>query len=251
MEKVASFWRPFRLLGDGQHRGQIASQLDPELRSLAAMARVTRRRLRHQDDRINQSAERVRGLQATVLAMKGTGELFDLRAVEVGHARVEQRRRFVGGFDMVLKFVASRREPQHLFLPLAGRHNIVEHQVQQLLAPRFDLAQLAFRAGEAARCSLRRRGARSAAPLRSVLQRDTEPPGAIIAPSLNAGEGRHRAMLNMVNAAGLAEDQCLRCGLDPRTAPLADRRRRGRLGAGRPADARARADESAADHHRR
>jgi len=30
-EKVARFWRPFPLLGSSQHRGQIPSQLDPEL----------------------------------------------------------------------------------------------------------------------------------------------------------------------------------------------------------------------------
>lgn len=30
-EKVARFWRPFRLLGSSQHRGQISSQLDPQL----------------------------------------------------------------------------------------------------------------------------------------------------------------------------------------------------------------------------
>jgi len=30
-EKVARFWRPFRLLGSSQHSGQIASQLDSEL----------------------------------------------------------------------------------------------------------------------------------------------------------------------------------------------------------------------------
>jgi len=45
-EKVARFGRPFRLLGSSQHRGQIPSQLDPELALL-----------RSQDDRFNQSTE--------------------------------------------------------------------------------------------------------------------------------------------------------------------------------------------------
>src|SRR5262245_18040325 len=30
-QKVARSWRPFRLLGSSQHRGQIPSQVDPEL----------------------------------------------------------------------------------------------------------------------------------------------------------------------------------------------------------------------------
>jgi hypothetical protein len=29
-DEVARFWRPFRLLGSSQHRGSVASQLDPE-----------------------------------------------------------------------------------------------------------------------------------------------------------------------------------------------------------------------------
>jgi hypothetical protein len=47
-EKVARFWRPFRLLGSSQHRGQVSSQLDPKLALI-----------RNQDDRIDQPTEHI------------------------------------------------------------------------------------------------------------------------------------------------------------------------------------------------
>src|SRR2546426_10703473 len=95
-EKVASFWRPSRFLGGSQHRGQVASQLDPELALL-----------RYQDNRVNQSTEHLRGLRAGVFALERFRELLDLRAVEVGHARVKQRWRLVGGFDLRFEHVPT------------------------------------------------------------------------------------------------------------------------------------------------
>src|SRR5262245_2207415 len=44
--EVATFWRPRCFLGGSQHRGQIASQLDPELALV-----------RYQDDRIDKPSE--------------------------------------------------------------------------------------------------------------------------------------------------------------------------------------------------
>jgi hypothetical protein len=86
-EKVARFWRPSCFLGGSQHRGQVASQLDPELAPL-----------RRQDNRVNQSTERFRGFCACVFALECRGEFLDLRPVEVGHTGVKERRRLVGGF---------------------------------------------------------------------------------------------------------------------------------------------------------
>jgi hypothetical protein len=77
------------LLGDGQHCGQISSQLDPELALL-----------RHQDNRINEPTESVRGFQTAAVGLKRGGELFDLRSVEVGHARMQKRWRFVCRRDL-------------------------------------------------------------------------------------------------------------------------------------------------------
>src|SRR5579872_788966 len=57
-EKVARFWRPSRVLGDGQHRGQVASQLDPELALV-----------RRQDDRFNEPSERQRLPRAAITAI--------------------------------------------------------------------------------------------------------------------------------------------------------------------------------------
>jgi len=151
--KVASLWRPFRLLGDGQHRGQIASQLDPEpwpaeVRVLAS-ARRRLALLRSQDDRINQSPARLGRFQAAVLPLERPRALFDLRLVEVGHARMQQRRWLVGRLDRLLQLVSARRQAEHLVLPLAGRHHIVQHQVEQLPATHLDFAQLALRGVEA------------------------------------------------------------------------------------------------------
>ena len=56
-EEVARFWRPFRLLGSSQHRGQIPSQLNPELALL-----------RRQDNRIDQPTQNLSGFPARVLA---------------------------------------------------------------------------------------------------------------------------------------------------------------------------------------
>jgi hypothetical protein len=72
-EKVARFWRPFRLLGSSQHRCQTPSKLDPELALL-----------RHQDNRFNQPTERFRGFYACVVALVRRGELLNFRPVEVG-----------------------------------------------------------------------------------------------------------------------------------------------------------------------
>ena len=54
-EEVARFWRPFRLLGSSQHRGQIPSQLNMEPAGL-----------RHQDDRIDQPTQNLSGFPARV-----------------------------------------------------------------------------------------------------------------------------------------------------------------------------------------
>jgi hypothetical protein len=95
-EEVARFWRPYRFLGGSQHRGQIPSQLDPELALL-----------RSQDNRIDQSTEHLGGFQAGVLALEGSGELLDLRAIEVGHARVKEGRRFVRDLELSLEFLSA------------------------------------------------------------------------------------------------------------------------------------------------
>jgi uncharacterized protein len=85
------FLATFSLLGGSQHRGQIPSQLDPQL----AVPRG-------QDNRINEPTEALRGLQAGVLALERCGQFLDLRPVEVGHARVQERRRLVGGVELRL-----------------------------------------------------------------------------------------------------------------------------------------------------
>jgi hypothetical protein len=94
-EKIASFRRSFCFLGDGQHRGQIPSQLDPELALL-----------RSQDNRLNQPTERFRGFQAAAVGLERGGELFDLRPVEVGHARVQERRRLSRRLQLLFEFIA-------------------------------------------------------------------------------------------------------------------------------------------------
>jgi hypothetical protein len=130
-EKIASFWRSFCFLGGGQHCGQIPSQLDPKLAFL-----------RSQDNRLDEPTERFRGFQAGAVGLERSGELFDLCPVEVGHARVQEGRRFVAGLDLVLKLVPARGQAEHFFLPLAGRHRVVQYQAEQLLPARLDLAQL-------------------------------------------------------------------------------------------------------------
>jgi hypothetical protein len=76
-------------LGGSQHRGQVPSQLDPELALL-----------RDQDNCVNQSTQRFRGFCACVFALECGGKFLDLRPVEVGHAEVKERRQLVGGFDL-------------------------------------------------------------------------------------------------------------------------------------------------------
>ena len=82
--------RARRRLGDGQHCGQIPSQLDPQLALV-----------RSQDDRINEPTERLRGFQAAAIGLERGGELFDLRSVEVGHARMMERWRLMCGLNLV------------------------------------------------------------------------------------------------------------------------------------------------------
>jgi hypothetical protein len=122
-EKVASFWRPFRLLGDGQHRGQIASQLDPELALL-----------RSQHDRINQSTERFRRLQAAVLVLECRGQVLDLPAVEVGHARMEQRRRLSRCIQLLFELIPSSADRDQLVLDVSPAH-IAWNPLRSSVAP--------------------------------------------------------------------------------------------------------------------
>jgi len=137
--KVASLWRPLRLLGSSQHRGQIPLQLNSEL-SLNAVARAlvafARRRLRSQDDRINQPSEHLRGFQPRVLALEGGGEFLDLRAVEVGHARVQERRWFVGGLELGFELEPPVFESLHLRLALLNRNNPASCRAASSVAPR-------------------------------------------------------------------------------------------------------------------
>src|ERR1700730_12542411 len=109
-KQVARFWRPACFLGGSQHRGQVPSQLDPELAPL-----------RRQDDRINQSTEHLRRFQACILALERRGEILDLRSVEVSHARVKQRCRLVGGFDLRVEDVSAMADGEELVLNLTGR----------------------------------------------------------------------------------------------------------------------------------
>ncbi|MGE3336018.1 MAG: hypothetical protein AB7I36_20460 [Rhodospirillaceae bacterium] len=44
-------------------------------------------------------------------------------------------------FDLMLQLVSPRCQAEHFFLPLGRRHNVIEHQVEQLLPARLDLGQ--------------------------------------------------------------------------------------------------------------
>ncbi|MBL8136982.1 MAG: hypothetical protein JNL48_10195 [Acidobacteria bacterium] len=75
-----------------QHRGQVPLQLDPQLAAP-----------RGQDNRINQPAEAFRRLQPGVVAPERGGQFLHLGPIQVGHARVEQRRGLVRGLELGLK----------------------------------------------------------------------------------------------------------------------------------------------------
>src|SRR2546428_2885644 len=110
-----------------KHRGQIASQFDPELTAL-----------RSHDDRINEPTQCLRRLDAAVFALQRRGELFDLGSVEVGHARVQQWQRFVCDPELSVEFVPALGVREQLLLRFARGQLVVQNQIDLLLPSRLD-----------------------------------------------------------------------------------------------------------------
>jgi hypothetical protein len=64
--------------------------------------------LRHlgQDNRFYKVPKRLRSFRAGLLILKGLGEGHDLLPVQVGHSRMQERRRFVRGCKLRFQFLA-------------------------------------------------------------------------------------------------------------------------------------------------
>lgn len=87
--------------------------------------------------------------QAAFGLLKRLGERCDLRAVDAGHLRVQDRRRFVRHLQLRLQFLPPAVEGLHLDLALVHRDLVVQHQVQRLLDARADPRDLALRGSHA------------------------------------------------------------------------------------------------------
>jgi hypothetical protein len=89
--EVAGSRRPLRVCCGAQHRRQISPQLDSQCPLVW-----------RQDDGVDESSQRLSGLHAGFWTLKGLSQRRHLLAVEVGHLRVEQWRRLVGGLKLRL-----------------------------------------------------------------------------------------------------------------------------------------------------
>ena len=81
--------------GRPQHRRQIPSQFDSQL----ALVRC-------QDDRVDEATKRLRGFSAGFWMLQRLSQCGDLLTVQVGHSRVQERRRFVCRCEFGFQFLA-------------------------------------------------------------------------------------------------------------------------------------------------
>ena len=128
------------MYGRPQHGCEVAAQLDAE--SLFAP-------VWSQHDSVHETAQGLRRLQVAFGLLKRLGELCDLRAVDAGHLRVQERWRLVRRSQLCLQFLPTAVEGLHLDLGLVHRDLVVQHQVQELLDARADPRDLALRGSHA------------------------------------------------------------------------------------------------------
>jgi hypothetical protein len=87
------------LYGRAEHGGQIPPQLN--LKRLAGL-------VWSEHNRVHEAAQCLGGLRPAVSVLKRSGELCDLRAVDTGHLRMQERRRFLGGSELGFQLFPPR-----------------------------------------------------------------------------------------------------------------------------------------------